>query len=449
MLKQSTQRIASTVSRSVGKATALRTLRSISSLSTSKFNLSKSQTPLNAIQSSKSNFHNSATKFSDGPLSETVRDFLSPKEFYDLLQDNGFDFFAGVPDSLLKDFCAYVQDNTPAEKHVITSNEGSSVALAAGYHMASRKFPVVYMQNSGFGNTVNPLLSLTDPQVYSIPMLLLIGWRGEPGKRDEPQHGVQGKVMTSLLTDLGIQYDVLPDYKEGAEDVINSAVHHMKTRQAPYALLVKRQAFEKYNLKSISPNTMKMSREEAIDMVIDAQGKWDVNVSTTGFASRELYELREKREEGHEREFLTVGSMGHAGSIAMGIAVAKPSRQVFCLDGDGGFMMHMGSVTTMGQSNCSNLKHVLLNNGAHDSVGGQPSLGFNVDFPTIAAASGYKWTKSVHDPADLPAAVAELRDVEGPAMLEIKVNKGARKDLGRPKSSPKENKTDLMSFLDG
>jgi len=260
---------------------------------------------------------------------------------------------------------------------------------------------------------------------------------------------VQGKVMTSLLSDMNIPFEVLPDFMDGARDVMQTAQHYLKTRGGPYALLVKRQTFTPYKLATKAPNLMAMSREEAMEILIDNMNKFDIIVSTTGFASRELYELREKREEGHEREFLTVGSMGHAGAIAMGVATAKPSRQVFTFDGDGALMMHMGSMTTIGQSSCENFKHVLLNNGAHDSVGGQPTVGFDVDFPSIAANCGYKWVKSVSDPLELPAAVMELKATDGPCFLEVKVNKGARKDLGRPKSSPVQNKNDFMNFLDG
>lgn len=386
--------------------------------------------------------------FSDGPLTETVRDFLQPSDFHKLLGENGMDFYTGVPDSLLKDYCAYVQDKSPPEKHIITANEGASIGLAAGYHLATRKYPVVYMQNSGFGNTVNPLLSLADPQVYSIPMLLMIGWRGEPGKKDEPQHLVQGKVMTSLLTDVGIQYEVLPDYIEGAQAAVEQAVHYMKARKGPYAFLVKRQTFAKYSLQNVEPNVHEMSREQAVEEVVNCTNNFDVLVSTTGFTSRELYEIRAARGEDHKREFLCVGSMGHAGSIALGVAVSKPSRQVITLDGDGALFMHMGTMATIGTVAPGNFKHILLNNGAHDSVGGQPTRGFDVKFCDIAAACGYKHTFQASTKKELTKAMKALLSVEGPAFLEILVNKGARADLGRPKTTPKENKEDFMSFLE-
>lgn len=384
----------------------------------------------------------------ESPLTETLNTFVEPAAFYKSLVENKIDFFTGVPDSLLKDFCAYVQDNAPAGRHFITSNEGSAVAMASGYHLATRKHALVYMQNSGFGNTVNPLLSLADPKVYSIPMLLLIGWRGEPGHKDEPQHMVQGKVMSALLADMNLPFQVLPDYPEGAEDAVGAAVHHMRTRGGPYALLVRKQTFSPYKLKSRAPNVWTLSREQAIQAITQELGKFDTVVSTTGFTSRELYEYRAASQQGHHRDFLTVGSMGHAPSIALGIAVAKPSRSVVCLDGDGGLLMHMGTLATVGQVAPSNFKHVLLNNGAHDSVGGQPSAGFSVNWPQAAAACGYRHVFSVSTREELVKVAREMRELEGPVFVEVKVNKGARSNLGRPKTTPLQNKEDLMRFLD-
>lgn len=385
----------------------------------------------------------------DRPLTENVRHFLSPESFYKELANHGMDFYAGVPDSLLKDFCSYVTDHAPKQNHVITANEGAAVALATGYHLATRKIPVVYMQNSGFGNAVNPLLSLCAPQIYSIPMLLLVGWRGEPGKKDEPQHMVQGKVMTSLLTDMNISYEVLPDYQEGAEEAIKSARSHMETRKSPYVLLIKRQTFTPYKLKTLDPDNYTLSREEALKACMGKSGPWDIWVTTTGFTSREVYEFREAAGHGHAKDFLTVGSMGHAGAIAQGISMFKPSRQVFCLDGDGAMLMHMGSTATVGIQKNKNFKHILVNNGCHDSVGGQSTNGFDIDFCTIAKACGYTHAFSVSSQAEVEAGMEKIRNMDGPVMMEVRVNKGARKNLGRPKTSPKQNKEDFMGFLDG
>lgn len=381
------------------------------------------------------------------PMEETVRYFLGPDQFYDELTKNEMDFFTGVPDSLLKDFCSYVTDNSATDKHVQTANEGAAIATAAGYHLATGKYPVVYMQNSGFGNCVNPLLSLTDAGVYNIPMLMLIGWRGEPGKKDEPQHKIQGAVMPALLTDLGIKFEILPDYEEGAQEAIAAARHHFETRGTPYALLVKRQTFSKYALQSKDADQYTINREQALELVVNNTDPNDAFVSTTGFASRELYEIREKLGQDHSREFLTVGSMGHAPAIALGIALAQPERQVMTLDGDGAALMHMGTMATVATSKAKNFKHILFNNGAHDSVGGQTTGAYDHDFVKVANGLGYKSSNSVSEPDEIEAALKELRAIEGPAFLEIRVNKGARSDLGRPKSTPVENKADFMNFL--
>ncbi|XP_052800869.1 phosphonopyruvate decarboxylase-like isoform X2 [Mya arenaria] len=384
-----------------------------------------------------------------GELTELVRDFLDPATFYRQLKSKDIDFFCGVPDSLLKDFCAYVTNNTPVENHVITANEGNALGLAAGYHMATGRSALVYLQNSGLGNTVNPLMSLALPSVYSIPMLMLIGWRGEPGKRDEPQHITQGQATPGLLAALGVPFQPLPDYEEGAELALQSACHHMETVKGPYALLVRRQTFSPYKLPK-KPQEYPLTREEALKLVINGLGHKDVVVSTTGMLSRELYEYRMAREDGHERDFLTVGSMGHASSIALGIALQKHNRQIYCIDGDGSVIMHMGTMATIGQRGPENLKHIIINNGAHDSVGGQPTDASNsegFDFGTIARGCGYKETLLAVTEEEVAAAVTRLRLTKGPLLLEIKIRLGARKDLGRPKTKPIENKKDFMHFL--
>lgn len=385
-----------------------------------------------------------------GVLTELVRDFLDPAVFYQQLKNKGIDFYCGVPDSLLKDFCAYVTDVTPAENHVITANEGNAIGLAAGYHLATGKTAMVYLQNSGLGNTVNPLMSLAVPAVYSIPMLMLIGWRGEPGKRDEPQHLTQGKTTPGMLAALGIPFQPLPDYEDGAELVLQSARHYMDLSKGPYALLVKRQTFMPYHLSHDQAIDFPLTRERALISIVESLGPKDIVVGTTGMLSRELYEYRLKHNQGHERDFLTVGSMGHALSLALGIALKKPNRQVFCLDGDGSVIMHMGSLATVGQHGPPNLKHIIINNGAHDSVGGQPTVSRNhagFSFGLIAQGCGYKEAFKAVTEEEVTHAVEKLRSSSGPSMLEIKTRIGSRKNLGRPKTSPVENKEDFMHFL--
>jgi phosphonopyruvate decarboxylase len=371
---------------------------------------------------------------------------ISPKFFVEELGRYGIDFFTGVPDSLLKNICAYIADNMDAQHNIIAANEGAAVALAAGYHLASGKAGVVYMQNSGEGNIINPLASLTDREVYNIPVLLLIGWRGRPGVHDEPQHVKQGKVTTALLDTMGIEYDVLSTEEDKAAKQIAKAAEALKNNDV-YALIVEKGTFEEYKLRSTEFNDLTMSREEAIRTVAAALDPEDVIVSTTGMISRELFEARSAWGQGHERDFLTVGSMGHASQIALGIAMQKLDRRVWCFDGDGAVIMHMGSMSIVASRESRNFVHVVFNNGAHDSVGGQPTVGLKIDIPAVAKAVGYKAVFSVNEKSSLETVLKDVKASEGPVFLEVKVKKGNRKDLGRPTTTPVQNKEALMEFL--
>ncbi|XP_065347798.1 phosphonopyruvate decarboxylase-like [Cloeon dipterum] len=384
-----------------------------------------------------------------GHLTELVRDFLDPGEFYQAVRDIGIDFFCGVPDSLLKDFCAFVTSNVPASNHIIASNEGNAVSIAAGYHLATNKSALVYLQNSGLGNTVNPLVSMTSREVYSMPLLLLVGWRGEPGKRDEPQHLLQGQVTPGLLAALGIPFQSLPDYFEGARDALYTAKKHMQHNNSAYCLLVKRQTFLPHVLPP-PPAKCPLKREDAVKLVVANLKDRDVVVSTTGMLSRELFEYRKSVSQGHERDFLTVGSMGHASSIALGIAIQRPKRQIFCIDGDGSVIMHMGALAVIGQTEPQNFKHIIINNGTHDSVGGQPSAALDENkfqLVKIALACGYKEARSATTLEEIKAGVEWMHSTKGPIALEIKVSPGSRKNLGRPTRTPIQNKKDFMHFL--
>lgn len=370
---------------------------------------------------------------------------IRPQYFYDTLASYGIDFYAGVPDSLLKNLCAYITDHADAAHNIIAANEGGAMGLAAGHYLATGQIPVVYMQNSGEGNIINPLASLTDPDVYNIPVLLVIGWRGKPGVHDEPQHVKQGKVTTGLLNVMEIDYTVLSKEEDKAEAQIKKAIAYMQATKQCYALVIEKDTFDAYTLLNVEKNDLTMSREEAIRTVVAALGEKDVIVSTTGMISRELFEYRTAMNQGHERDFLTVGSMGHASQIALGIALAKQNRKVWCFDGDGACIMHMGSMAIVAYKAPKNYVHVVFNNGAHDSVGGQPTVGLKIDLPAIAKAVGYKRIMSVDNKADLEKQLSTIAD--GPAFIEVKVKKGNRKDLGRPTTTPIENKEALMDFL--
>jgi len=375
---------------------------------------------------------------------------IAPAFFIEKLRDNGIDCFAGVPDSLLKNICAYITDHFDAQHNIIAANEGAAVGLAAGHYLATGQPACVYMQNSGEGNIINPLASLTDPEVYNIPVLLLIGWRGRPGVHDEPQHVKQGKVTTGLLNTLGVNFDVLSKEEDKAEKQIAKAVEALKRKEV-YALVIEKDTFDDYKLQNVEQNDLTMSREEAIQTVAAALGEKDCIVSTTGMISRELFEYRAAMNQGHERDFLTVGSMGHASQIALGIAMAKPDRKVWCFDGDGAAIMHMGSMAIVANKAPKNYVHVVFNNGAHDSVGGQPTVGLKINLPAVAKAVGYKAAITVESKEELEVELSGLKSLvsslDGPILIEVKVRKGNRKELGRPTTTPIQNKEALMVFL--
>jgi len=369
--------------------------------------------------------------------------------FFSSLRHAGVEFFTGVPDSLLKDICAYITDNTSSENHIISANEGNAISIAIGHHLATKKVPLIYLQNSGLGNIINPLLSLADPDVYSIPMLLLIGWRGEPGINDEPQHIKQGKVTTDLLNVMNVPYEVLSSEitSEEADQIVKKIVLKASNLNTPCALLVKKGTFKSYKLKLDRYYERDLFREEAIEIIINSLNSDDVVVSTTGVASRELFEYREKKSQGHEKDFLTVGGMGHASQIALGISLFKKNRTVFCIDGDGALIMHMGALAVNADNAGNNFKHIVINNSAHDSVGGQPTVGDKIKITGLALSAGYFWAKKASSKDKILSLIQEMKEVNGPALLEIQVKKGFRKDLGRPSSSPKENKKLFMKFL--
>ena len=363
--------------------------------------------------------------------------------FYQTLEAAGVTFHTGVPDSLLKNFCAYLTDHS--KRHLIAANEGNAVALAAGHYLATGNPGLVYMQNSGLGNAVNPLLSLADPEVYGIPMVLLVGWRGEPGVKDEPQHKKQGRVTAALFDAMEIPYTVLDAPLATWAEVVTAQVKLAVQRKGPVALLVRANTFDGYKLQNKTTSSYPLNREQAIGLILDRLPAYTF-VSTTGFASRELFELREKAGQGHGKDFLTVGSMGHSLQIALGLSLSKPGTQVCCLDGDGAVLMQMGGLAVAGQSGAS-LLHILLNNGVHDSVGGQPTVGHSTDFLTLAGAAGYPHRFSASSADGLAEALGKAEGLVGPVFLEVRIQGGARADLGRPTTSTMENKEAFMASL--
>jgi len=373
---------------------------------------------------------------------------INPIVFYDQLASHGVDFFTGVPDSLLKEFCLCIDDKVSNKKHVIAANEGSAIALAAGYNLATMKVPLVYMQNSGFGNCVNPLLSLCDPEVYSIPMILLIGWRGEPGEKDEPQHVKQGKVQIKLLESMDIPYQIISKDEKRIEEKIRKIYKKTKNENRPVAILVKKNTFNTYKDDTTNApiKSNQISREESLKIILGKLDDKAIIISTTGKTSREIFEIREKNNSKHNRDFLTVGSMGHCSSIALGVALAN-NNKVVCIDGDGALIMHMGILSTIAKIKPNNFYHILLNNFVHESVGSQKTGSEYIDIPKLVSSNNYNKIFSINSKAKLIEVFPQFINSDGPNFLEMNIKAGSRKELGRPSIKPVDNKKALQKFI--
>ena len=370
------------------------------------------------------------------------------QNFVQTLQEvMGTDFFTGVPDSQLKALCNYLMRHNKEDcRHVIAANEGNAVAIAAGYHLATGKVPVVYMQNSGEGNAINPLASLLNEKVYAIPAVFVIGWRGEPGVHDEPQHVFQGEITLDLLDVMGVAKVVLE--KETTQEMLKEELETFKELLEvgkSVAIVVKKGALI-YEESVSFTNNNKMKREEVIEHIVKVSGE-DPIISTTGKASRELFEIREHMGENHEKDFLTVGSMGHSSSIALGVALNKPDETVWCIDGDGAVIMHMGSMAVIGKEKPKNLIHIVINNEAHESVGGFPTAANEIDLVSVAKACGYTYAVSVDTFDKLDKELEKIKSMECLCFLEVKAAIGARDDLGRPTTKAIDNKLHFMDFL--
>ena len=365
-----------------------------------------------------------------------------------LVEIIGADFYTGVPDSQLKALCNYLMKTYGIDPHhhVIAANEGNCTALAAGYHLATGKVPVVYMQNSGEGNIINPVASLLNDKVYAIPMVFIVGWRGEPGIHDEPQHIYQGEVTVRLLDDMGIESFIIG--KDTTDEEVEAAMAHFRDvlAQGKDVAFVIRKGALSYEEKVVYRNDNEMTREQIIQMIADVSGE-DPIVSTTGKASRELFETRTARGQSHKYDFLTVGSMGHSSSIALGVALNKPDRRVWCVDGDGAALMHLGAMAVIGANAPKNLIHIVINNTAHETVGGMPTVAGSMDLIAIAKACGYPHAESAANPEELMAALNAAKGREELSFIEVKCSIGARDDLGRPTTTALENKENFMAFL--
>jgi phosphonopyruvate decarboxylase len=373
---------------------------------------------------------------------------INCEQLYESFKKEDLNFFTGVPDSTFKDWMKFLADEHGERiTNIVACNECEAISIATGYHLKTGKVGIVYMQNSGEGKTINPLTSLCDKEVYSIPMLLMIGWRGEPGKKDEPQHKKMGRVMIPLLESLEINYKILPNNIKEAEKVIEEMKKLAEKNKEPIALIIKKGTFEEYNAKKNTKTNYEMCREDAIKTVIDEFEGNEAVVSTTGKTSRELFEYREKLGQDHSKDFLTVGSMGCSAAIANGIALSDNKNPVFVFDGDGALIMQMGSLATIGYYQPKKLYHIVFDNESYDSTGGQPTVSSQIDFEKIALACNYKNAQTVETRKELKKTINKMKTKEGPQMIIVKINKGARKELGRPTTTPIENKESFMEFL--
>ena len=365
-----------------------------------------------------------------------------------LLEIIGSDFYTGVPDSQLKALCNYLMNEygIDPKHHVIAANEGNCTALAAGYHLATGKVPVVYMQNSGEGNIINPVASLLNDKVYAIPTVFIVGWRGEPGLHDEPQHIYQGEVTIKLLEDMDIKaFAIGKDTTDEEVAAVMADFREVLAKGKDVAFVIRKGAIS-YDGKVKYANDNTMVREEIIQHIVKASGE-DPIVSTTGKASRELFEIRVANDQSHKYDFLTVGSMGHSSSIALGVAINKPNTRIWCVDGDGAVLMHMGSMAVLGANAPKNMVHVVINNGAHETVGGMPTVASNIDLVTIAKACGYPNAVCVDTFEALDSELEAAKNRNELSLIEVKCSIGARDDLGRPTTTALENKINFMEYL--
>lgn len=372
---------------------------------------------------------------------------IRAEQLYDHLGREGISFYTGVPDSLLKNFLQYVQDHTAGEQHIITANEGLALALASGYYLQSGKLPLVYLQNSGLGNLVNPLSSLADQEMYGVPMILLIGWRGEPGIPDEPQHRKMGAITVPLLEVLRVPVFKLDQQSSDPLQIVSTAIQTAREKQNPVALLLSADIFEKVQYeKTTIPATLSLQRESVIRELINTLSGDETVICTTGKSGREFDEQNKAAGNKIKKYFLSVGAMGHASHIALGIHLQSPSKTIL-IDGDGALLMHMGALPTISHFANKNFIHLLINNGCHESVGGQPTEAFRVDCTAIARASGYQHTFLILNEQELNHWLQNSLSSSDTQFVEIRTNAISRPDLGRPAGDPKDWKNDFMSHL--
>lgn len=372
---------------------------------------------------------------------------VNQQSLFEALDRLGVKFFTGVPDSLLNDFCLYMTNNIPDSRHVMAANEGNAIGIAAGSYMATGNIPLVYMQNSGIGNATNPLLSLTHNCVYGIPMILVIGWRGDPSINDHAQHKKQGELTPVLMKDMDIPYEIL-DNDDTVIEKFTWAVTKAKEISSPVALIAKKAILTQKEKKQQYPESILMNREEAISAVIDVFGEDAIYLGTTGRATREVHEQLKMHGIGEGHEWQNVGSMGHVSSVGLGLALACPDKKIVVFDGDAAAVMHMGALATNCRYKASNLIHIVLNNGVNESVGGQQSAGQLIDLTGVAKSCGYRNIgHAVENKEELQQVMRTLPGDDMPAFVDVHVRQGIRPDMPKLNIDHKAQKEALMKYI--
>jgi len=373
---------------------------------------------------------------------------ISCEEFFKILNEHNLTFFTGIPDSTFKDLMKFLTDNQCENfENVIACNECEAIAIAAGYYLATNKIGVVYMQNSGFGKTINPLTSLCDPEIYSIPILLMIGWRGEPNKKDAPQHKKMGKITLPLLETLQIPYAILEPNAQKIEKEFNKALQYFDKKKGPFALIFRRNFFQNYEMKRVISNKYSLTTKEVIHLILNSLSKDEIIISNTGYISRLLFEYRESNEKDHYKSFYNIGSMGCASSIGFSIALQKPQKRIIVFDGDGAAIMQMGAFSTIGKYSPTNFVHIIIDNEAHESTGSQPTNSSIIKFEDLAIASNYRWSIKIETKEQLLDSLDNIKNRDGPILILIKTKLHSALNLKRPDKLPKEYKEEFMKYL--
>ncbi len=373
---------------------------------------------------------------------------ITCEKFFNILKNSGFIFFSGIPDSTFNDWMKFLDDgDSKILTNIIACNECEAIALCAGYYLSTGKIGIAYMQNSGFSKAINPLVTLCDPEVYSIPILLMIGWRGEPGKTDAIQHSKMGRILLPLLDVLEIPYSILGKELEEIEKVIEKTVEYFNNEKGPYALIIKRNLFHEYITKTKRTSNYELNREDVIKVIMENIDSDDIIVSTTGYTSREVFEYRESKKKDHHKSFYNIGSMGCASSIGLSVALKHPEKRIVIFDGDGSVIMQMGAFTTIGRYNPTNLIHIIFDNNAHESTGGQPTNSSVIDFLKLALASNYRMGSILETKEEIIHFFNGIKNKVGPIIMVIKIKIKSRNNLKRLKRSPKEYKQKFMEFL--